>query len=445
MKKFLAIVICRLARAVGRLIGKGSSMPGQLALKICPDILSRVALPAEVIAVTASNGKTSTVEMVAAALRGAGKKVVYNAEGSNQIEGVTTMILSACTLSGKVKADVLLLESDERYARFTFRYFQPTVFAILNLYRDQLTRNAHPEWVYDVLKEAVYPSSKLILNADDPLSSRFGDGRGNTVYFGIEPTGEEMSRRPDGAYRDGAYCPVCFKPMDYSWVHNHHFGGYECTGCGIKRPVPEYTLSFSDGEALLNGIWPLKTDFKKIYHYYNALAAFAICRECGLEAEQILSVLNGFVLKNGRRVQFNLGAHPAELLVSKHENSVAYDGNLQIAVQDTDPHAVMIIVDAISRKYFTGETSWLWDIDFDMLNTPELTCVVLAGKYACDLEERFSYTALPPEKITVCPSIAEAAEGLIANGSEKLYVLTCFSDKDKILSRQTAPAADKAE
>ena len=41
---------------------------------------------------------------------------LYNAEGSNQIEGVATLILCGSTLGGKVRGDVLLLESDERYA-----------------------------------------------------------------------------------------------------------------------------------------------------------------------------------------------------------------------------------------------------------------------------------------------------------------------------------------
>ena len=142
MRVFLAIVVCKLLRFIGKLVGKGSSLPGQYALKICPDVLGRVKLPPLVIAVTGSNGKTSTVEMIAAVLRAAGKDVVYNAEGSNQIEGVTTLILSRSTLTGKVRGDVLLLESDERYARLTFRYFHPTHFVITNLYRDQLT--GHP-------------------------------------------------------------------------------------------------------------------------------------------------------------------------------------------------------------------------------------------------------------------------------------------------------------
>ena len=111
MRKLLAIVVCKLGRFVGKLVGKGSSMPGKFALKICPDILRRVQLPPHIIAVTGSNGKTSTVEMIATVLRSQGKNVIYNAEGSNQVEGVTTLILTHATLGGKVNADVLLLEA----------------------------------------------------------------------------------------------------------------------------------------------------------------------------------------------------------------------------------------------------------------------------------------------------------------------------------------------
>ena len=109
MKMMLAIIVCKILRFVGKLVGKGSSLPGKYALKICPDVLRRVKLPQHIIAVTGSNGKTSTVEMIAAILRAAGKTVVYNEEGSNQIEGVTTLVLNNASLSGKVRADDQLL------------------------------------------------------------------------------------------------------------------------------------------------------------------------------------------------------------------------------------------------------------------------------------------------------------------------------------------------
>ena len=78
MKLFLAVVVCKVLRFIGGLIGKGSSLPGQFALKVCPDVLGRVRLPEHIIAVTGSNGKTSTVEMIAAILQADGKRVVYN-------------------------------------------------------------------------------------------------------------------------------------------------------------------------------------------------------------------------------------------------------------------------------------------------------------------------------------------------------------------------------
>ncbi len=131
--------------------------------------------------------------------------------------------------------------------------------------------------------------------------------------------------------------------------------------------------------------------------------------------------------------KFTLGAHHGTLLTSKHENSIAYDTNLRYVASTKEDCAVLIIVDAVSRKYFTSETSWLWDIDFDLLNTPQVERVILSGRYCNDLALRFSFTGIPREKLLVQPDIAAAAETLKAEGSEQVYVVTCFSDRDKLL------------
>ena len=437
MKKFLAILVCKLGRAVGKLVGKGSSMPGKFALKICPDILSRVQLPEHIIAVTGSNGKTSTVEMIAAILRAGGKTVVYNEEGSNQIEGVTTLVLTHATLTGRVRADVLLIESDERYAAQSFRYFHPTEFVITNLYRDQLTRNGHPEWVYDAILPALHPETELLLNADDPLSSCFAQGHDKVKWFGLDrcPTDTEA---PTGMYHDGAYCPVCHAPMEYDYVHYNHIGAFRCTKCGHRKPATDYTATALDlerGTLTIDGSVTIQLAFRSIYNVYNILAAYAACRECGVASDTAAGVINNYILKNGRMQKFTLGAHHGMLLTSKHENSIAYDTNLRYIRASHAPCTVLVIVDAVSRKYFTSETSWLWDIDFDLLNVPQVERVVLSGRYCNDLAERFSFTGIPRENITVQPDIPAAAAELKANGSEDVYVVTCFSDRDKILSQ----------
>lgn len=437
MKTAITILICKLIRFVGSLLGRGSSLPGEIALKLCPDILSRVKLPETVIAVTGSNGKTSTVEMIAHILTSAGKNFAYNREGSNQIEGVTALILCSCTLSGRFRKDILLIESDERYAKHTFKYVKPTHYVITNLYRDQLTRNGHPEWVYDAIKESIPENCRLIVNADDPLVSLFAWGRENTVHFGMDRQSFSTDENT-GVYDDGKYCPVCFGRMEYAFRHYNHIGSYRCPACGYHREEPDHRITLADldaGYLMIDGENRIDLAFRSIYNAYNILACYTLCREIGLEGGFIASGISNYVLKNGRVVNFRLGATEGTLITSKHENSVSYDQSLRYISQQKEPHAVSVTVDAISRKYFTSDTSWLWDIDFDLLDTPETEHIYLCGRYADDLAVRFSYTGIDPEKITVTESIPESLDTIKNAGHGRLYAVTCFSDKDKILSR----------
>lgn len=435
MRQLLAILVCRFLKLIGGFVGKGTSLPGKYALKICPDILRRIQKPKMIVAVTGSNGKTSTVEMIAAVLKASGKTVAYNVEGSNQIEGVTTMILSSCTLGGRMKQDVLLIESDERYTKHTFRWFHPTHYVITNLYRDQLTRNGHPEWVFNAIAESVFDDTTLILNADDPAVSLFGQGRDNVLWFGLGHTGLD-TKDFSGAYNDGLYCPVCGKPMCYDYYHFNHVGQYHCTACDFARHATDYTVTDIDldrGCIILNGE-TIRLAFRSIYNIYNILAAFAVTTLLGVDPREAARLESDYILKNGRYIEFTLGKHNGTFLISKHENSISYDMSFRYAVSQALPCTVVIIVDAVSRKYFTSETSWLWDIDFDRLNDDTVKGVYLCGKYCNDLAMRLSFSRVPQEKLHVFEDIDAACKELRENGEEQLYAVTCFSDKEKFLS-----------
>ena len=436
--KFITILLCKILAFVGKLVGKGSSLPGKFALKLCPDILSRLQLPENIIAITGSNGKTSTVEMVAGILRDAGKKVVYNKEGSNQIEGVTTLLLKNASFSGKVSGDVILLESDERYARHTFKQIKPTIFVITNLYRDQMTRNAHPFHIYNIVKQAVdlIPNAKLVLNADDPIVRNFGYGRENVEYFGMARNGLS-TLQTDAVYNDCHYCPRCKAPMHYDFFHYAHLGSYHCTACDYSRPETTYTVDNMDLEAghiLINGN-SISLDFASKYNVYNLCAAFASARILGVEDGIITRKLNDFVMKNGRIVRFACGKNEGLMITSKHENSTSYNQSLGYVAAQKEKSTLVIIVDAISRKYYTTETSWLWDISFELLEGSNVERIILSGKYAYDLALRFEYAGITTAEVVVEPDLDKMAGMLRELPQTKLYCVTCFSDKEKLLSR----------
>ena len=91
----------------------------------------------------------------------------------------------------------------------------------------------------------------------------------------------------------------------------------------------------------------------------------------------------------------------------------------------------MVIVDEISRKYFTSETSWIWDIDFEKLNVPQVKQIILAGLYCWDLDTRFEVTDIPKDRIVVCEDLGEAARIMGESDTECFYVMTCFVDQIK--------------
>ena len=79
-----AILITKLAGAMLQLIHRGGSLPGQIGLKLCPDILKKLRIDCPLILVTGTNGKTSTSNMIAAMLEQEGRIVVNNRKGESE-------------------------------------------------------------------------------------------------------------------------------------------------------------------------------------------------------------------------------------------------------------------------------------------------------------------------------------------------------------------------
>ena len=437
MSTFLTILLCKILIFFLRLIGRGSSLPGKICLKLNPNILKHLTLPKKVICVTGSNGKTSTSEMIATVLSKSGRKVISNRKGSNQTEGVATLLLGNSTLKGKVKADAAVIETDERYAEAIFENITPSALVITNICRDQMTRNGEPFFVRDKLKAAVdkLPNkTKILVNGDDPISMSLVFGRHNTVYFGADKT-VLSSEKSDALYEDVVFCPICSAPVKYSAYHYSHIGEFLCTKCDLRTADKKYNIVFADKDKkqIIINDTPLSVSFTGKYQAYNLCAAFAVGRELGIAKSVLVDTLSDFSSDNGRRISFDADGKNTTLLICKHENSTAYNLNLEYAASQKNDISVMIVIDRISRKYYTAETSWLWDISFEPLSSDNIKNVYLSGKYAYDLAVRLKSTGVDKDKIHTIPDINEAANTAKTDSSEGLIILTCFADAENTL------------
>lgn len=383
-------------------------------------------------------GKTSTTELICKIFEDNGYKVGCNREGSNLTEGVTTMILNACSLNGECKKDVLIIESDERYLRHTLKHFRPKYLVVLNLYRDQLGRNGHPELIYDIIKEAIADDIHLVLNADDPLVASYGFNRDNVTYFGMSKN-DFSTDEFVGAANDGAFCPVCKEPMEYDFYHYNHIGSYKCKACGYKRMTPQHAvtnLDLANKQLTINNKHKITMDLSSVFTAYNLLAAFAVAKLVGVKEEKIVEPLNEYVLQNGRVQKYDINGKPCTILMAKHENTVSYNQNLLHIVREKIPSTVVLILDDVSRRYFTVETAWLWDIDFELLKSDSVKKIIIGGRYVHDYTTRLEFAGIDMKKIVGFENLDDMMKEVKEKPKgDMIYLVTCFLDKTKFIAR----------
>ena len=131
MRKLIAVWAAKLSAIAGRMIGKkSSSTPGTIALKICPDLIEKLAVNVKkgIIVTCGTNGKTTTNNLLNSVIRECGYTTVCNNLGANMLNGIATAFAMACDVGGKFTADYAVLEIDEASARRVFEHL-PTSFA----------------------------------------------------------------------------------------------------------------------------------------------------------------------------------------------------------------------------------------------------------------------------------------------------------------------------
>ena len=128
MRLFFAILLCKLVRLVLRLAGRGgTALPGKIALRVCPDMLSRLARGVTTVMVTGTNGKTTTCRMLEQMARDAGRDCFANRSGSNLERGIAADFAANASLFGKPRRRFAVIECDEAAFRRVCGEVKPAV------------------------------------------------------------------------------------------------------------------------------------------------------------------------------------------------------------------------------------------------------------------------------------------------------------------------------
>ena len=223
---FMAVATCKAARKACQLAHRGgTTFPGEMAMKIDPNILEVVSQGMEVIVVTGTNGKTTTARMIEQALTKSGKETLANKTGANLLSGVTAEFAFNATASGKPRQKYAVVECDEAALKLIVPLVHPKVILVTNLFRDQLDRYGEVMHTLEQIRLGVEkcPDSVLVLNADCSLTSSLAlDVPNPVVYYGLDtPVGDQK----EATVSDAKYCIKCGTEYHYDYRTFAHLGG----------------------------------------------------------------------------------------------------------------------------------------------------------------------------------------------------------------------------
>ena len=437
--KMLYILFCKIVQKLLKLMNRGSSLPGEIGIKLDKKFLSRFEKPKYTVFVTGTAGKTTTASMITNVFRNAGYRVGSNEKGSNLSYGVASSLIENSTIFGKSKVDALVLEVDERYVKRVLPYFKPDYFVICNLSRDQLARNGHFDIVFDDINDYITDDMHLILNADNPLSYKFSLGKNNEItYFGVSKS--EFSSLDTGYKIDVNYCPKCGSKIDYEYFNYGNFGSYHCTSCDFKRQDPKYPASVSDGCLVIDDV---KFDITNnvLYNAYNIAATYTVCRLVGIDKAVMLKSFSNLDMKANRVEKFLVNGVSGTILLSKNETPLSYNQSIDFVSSIEDEISLVIGFTRISGRYDEKDISWFYDIDFEKLKNNKFKEVYVVGPFAYDLAVRLVVAGIDRDKIKIETNYNEI-RNVVSKCSSYVYCLVYF-DLEKILKKQIKDSGDK--
>jgi len=366
----------------------GTSLPGKLATKIDPEVMTTLAEKYDVILITGTNGKTLTTTLTTRVLREQFPDVITNPSGSNMMQGITGTMLTA-KVTGKSHRPIALLEVDEANVEEVARQLKPMAFVLTNIFRDQLDRFGEIYTTYDKILKGIrlFPEATVIANADSPIFMR-GDLPNPKVYYGFNhlPADGDM-KAPHNT--DGVLSPTDDTVLHYHFMTFGNQGDYFSVSDDFKRPELDYAVT------KINEMTPRYSNFDidgetyqieigGMYNIYNALAAYTVGRFLGVTTQQIHHAFESNAEIFGRQEAVNVNGKEVTIVLIK--NPVGANQVIDMMKTDDQPFSLIALLNA---NYADGiDTSWIWDTDFESLKDSGMQAIATGGERYKDLYVR---------------------------------------------------------
>lgn len=421
----LGILAGKSAQFILNRLGRGTTLPGKIALQFDKHILDNLAKDYEIVVVTGTNGKTLTTALTVGILEEAFGPVTTNTSGANMLTGITATFLSA--KKNKNGKKIAVLEIDEASLAKVTEFIKPSLIVFTNIFRDQMDRYGEIYTTYQMILDgaAKAPQATILANGDSPLFNS------TTIinpvkYYGFAT--EEGEPALAHYNTEGILCPHCHHILRYKLNTYANLGSYLCLECGFKRPELDYQLTkltsitHQDSSFVIDG-QEYKINIGGLYNIYNALAAVSVAEFFGIAPETIKAGFDKSKAVFGRQETFKVGDKDCTLVLIKNPVGATQ----AIEMMKLAPHEFTLSV-LLNANYADGiDTSWIWDADFEQILQMNIPQIFAGGVRASEIARRLRVTGYDENKIKQINSLENILEAIEQQDGQHAYILATYT------------------
>ena len=114
------------------------------------------------------------------------------------------------------------------------------------------------------------------------------------------------------------------------------------------------------------------------------------------------------------------------MLESKNENNLSYYQSIKFITNQKGKKTIILGFDNVSRRYQYNDLSWLWDVDFELLNDKTIDKIFIIGRFRYDVLTRLEFAGIDTKKLVLVDELSEVIKKVKSESLGDIYTMVCF-------------------
>ena len=114
------------------------------------------------------------------------------------------------------------------------------------------------------------------------------------------------------------------------------------------------------------------------------------------------------------------------MLETKNENNLSYYQSCEYIREQKGTKTVILGFENVSRRYKENDLSWLYDVNFELLNDDTIDKIFCIGRFRYDVKTRLEYARIDKNKLVLVDDLNNLLNLVETKSTGDIYTMVCF-------------------